>query len=273
MGIGLAIGAYAQVPQSPPTTVDPQTAADARIAMLEKQVAALEKKLADAESRCTQLQSQNASLLRRQGDVPPTPSSVDDPKPGVSGQRPGYPAPDASNSHPEPISATTSPVESTRQIIAIPDVQWGKKGAYEKQALISGLAGTALKLTPFDTTLAVKTVDASHLSMVIHKTSKALGTDSTVEAGKLWVENGSLYLLWAQGDQSAALEGLRYASLEISDEQGKTSTTYGFINPQVVALPLDKNAPVSLELPATVAAKVKLTVKGPTGGLAGIHGQ
>jgi hypothetical protein len=236
---------------APPLSSQPvvqSPSADAQIRMLQNHLSALEKKLADSESQCAQLQAQNAALLKRLGEGPGTPPESE----GNS----LFSAPSG-----EP-GGVTAPAPDAPEAIAIPDTQWSAEGADAMQKLTSGLIGTAIKLTPCDATLLVKPVDAGHLSLSVHKTSKGLGTDSVVEAGKLWIDNGSLYLQWNRGDQSMALQALRYASLEVGDN-GTAGKAYSLMKCQEVVVQVRNREPVRLELPANLAAKGKLVMTDP----------
>jgi len=236
---------------APPASSQPvvqSPSADAQIKTLEKNLSAVEKNLADSESKRAQLQAQNAALLKRLGEGPAVPPE------GEGNSLFSVPS--------DHLGGVSAPTPDAPEVIAIPDTQWVAEDVDATQKLTSGLIGTALKLTPCDTTLLAKPIDAGHLSLSVHKTSLGLGTDSVVEAGKLWIDSGSLYLQWNRGDQSAALQALRYASLEVGDN-GKGGKTYSMMKCQEVVVQLRKVKPVRLELPAKLAAKGKLVMTDP----------
>jgi len=206
-------------------------------------VSSLQQKLAEANAKNAQLQQENAALRRRLGMAPLVPA-------------------------PGPVSPVQIPVvlpgaaEDSGLFIELPAVKWGSSNATAKQELLSHIPGAAISLKPFDGTLIVKVVHSSHLSLL--KTSKALGDGAATEAGSLAVQNGSLYLQWDAGDQSAALDAIKYASLEVREQPDAEAKVYSMVHPQETSVTLNQPAPVKLALPGNVIVKGKLALLKPS---------
>ncbi len=225
---------------------------DQRVRALEAKIASLQKQLSASNSRCQKLEDELSALKNGLNQPSVTPKVLP----------PGTPA---DGGDPAVTPQETSASASASGVISLPVKFTNKVGALPT-VLLPGITATKLELKPLDASLAVKVIDPTHLTLIAHKTSKALGTDETVEAGKLWIEAGALFLQWSPGDQSGALESLRYASMTLSDATGKDVKMYSFLEPQAINLPLDKTSPQRFKFPAGMVTRAKLEIKdAPTG--------
>ncbi len=120
-------------------------------------------------------------------------------------------------------------------------------------ALVGGVGG--LRLTPASPSLVAEAAGPSRLRLSVRRVH-GLGTVTAAECGSLWVANGSLYLQWSTGDQTAASDALRTAALQVGDDTG--GRRYAFAEPVAVTLPLASGGkPVAVAVAPALATTAK----------------
>jgi hypothetical protein len=235
----------ATTPATQPSTPGSPTASAAALRIFQTQISQLQKELADANARDVRLQQENAELRRRLGMAP-----------AISPPGAVLPA--------QVTAMLPSGQDASALFIELPVVKWDSKTAADKQELIARIPGATISLKPFNGTLTVKSVNSSHVTLLVQKTSKAIGDSDAIVAGEVFVQSGSLYLQWASGDQSTALEALKYASLEVRERPDAEPKIYSMVHPVESSVTLNQSAPAKLPLLPSVLGKGKLVLSKPS---------